>query len=231
MTKPLAEMVNIIKDFIPEGRPNRPGRKINPTHVTIHNTSNTRAGADAKAHSRFVRETGYYEVGSGPTKKKNFVSWHFTVDDKSVYQHLPIDENGWHAGSGNSKSIGIEICMNSGIDQGAANIRSATLAAGLINDLGIDINRVVTHKDWTGKACPTLLLNSGDKGSNWNAFVELIESMQGQLRREHISIADDIELKSIDTLRSNLGEADDDEPDLNEIEHEHMMIPEEFLSS
>ncbi|WP_250540012.1 hypothetical protein, partial [Bacillus subtilis] len=24
-------------------------------------------------------------------------SWHFTVDDSVIYQHLPIDENGWHA--------------------------------------------------------------------------------------------------------------------------------------
>ncbi len=28
------------------------------------------------------------------------ISWHFTVDDSVVYQHLPLDENGWHAGDG-----------------------------------------------------------------------------------------------------------------------------------
>lgn len=44
-------------------------------------------------------------------------SWHFTVDEKEIYQHLPLNENGWHAGdggTGNRKSIGIEICENDG---------------------------------------------------------------------------------------------------------------------
>ena len=41
----------------------------------------------------------------------------FQVDDDSIYQSLPTNEVGWHAGdgngSGNMKSIGIEICVNS----------------------------------------------------------------------------------------------------------------------
>ncbi|AME08046.1 hypothetical protein AUL54_17845 [Bacillus sp. SDLI1] len=42
------------------------------------------------------------------------VSRHFTVDDSVVYQHLPLDENGWHAGdgtngTGNRKSTGLKF--------------------------------------------------------------------------------------------------------------------------
>ena len=48
---------------------------------------------------------------------KKLGSWHYTVDDIKVIKQLPINEKGWHAGKGNSSSIGIEICMHEGIDQ------------------------------------------------------------------------------------------------------------------
>ena len=40
-------------------------------------------------------------------------SWHFTVDDKEIYQAAPTNMKCYHAGNatGNSTSIGIEICM------------------------------------------------------------------------------------------------------------------------
>jgi N-acetylmuramoyl-L-alanine amidase CwlA len=160
--------VAIIQEFIEVGRPNRPGTAISPRFVTVHNTSNTSPGADAKAHSRFVRNTGYYMVGT----KKNWVSWHFTVDDNVAIQHLPISEKGWHAGAGNAESIGVEICMNAGIDQQKAFDNAALLIGSLLRDLGLETASAVrTHQSWTGKSCPTLLLKSTD----WNAFIQSIE--------------------------------------------------------
>lgn len=97
-------MVQIYQDFIPVGNGNRPGYAMTPLYVTVHNTANTSKGADAKSHAAYVK------------RSTTEVSWHFTVDDKEIFQHLPLNENGWHAGDGhgdgNRKSIGIEICEN-----------------------------------------------------------------------------------------------------------------------
>lgn len=101
----LGESLNLEVELIPEGRPNRPGTPLKASKLTVHNTSNTAKGADAKKHSKWVRETGYYTLPNG---KKNWVSWHFTVDDVRVIKHLPIGEKGWHSGHGNSTSLGIE---------------------------------------------------------------------------------------------------------------------------
>ncbi|MEB8706802.1 N-acetylmuramoyl-L-alanine amidase, partial [Bacillus cereus] len=93
-------------NIIPKGNRNRPAYSMNPRYITIHTTANQNAGTDARAHARYVNNGG----GSSS------VSWHFTVDDNRIVQHLPLNENGWHAGDGNGagnrSSIGIEICEN-----------------------------------------------------------------------------------------------------------------------
>lgn len=164
----LLESINLKVELIPEGRPNRPGTSIKPSKVTIHNTSNTSPGADAVAHSRFVRETGYCMLNG----KKNWVSWHYTVDDRLAIRHLPNNEKGIHAGKkGNESSIAIEICMHSGINQGGANDIAARLAAFLLFEHDLFIDDLVTHKSWTGKNCPVLLVDE-DK---WSVFKQRVE--------------------------------------------------------
>ena len=125
-------------------------------------------------HAGFLKNTGYYiyPAGSG---KKVWVSWHFTVDDARIIKHIPVNEVAYHAKSGNSKSIGIEICMNSGINQAAAFSRAAKLIAALMFDLKLSIDKVVPHKKWTGKNCPSLLLDP-DKtiGKKWQNFIDMI---------------------------------------------------------
>lgn len=160
----LEHLINLSQEQVAEGRPNRPGRKIQPVYITIHNTSNTGRGADAAAHSRMVREKGYYDLRTNSGEvKRNQVSWHFTVDDKRAIQHLPMDEMGYHAGQkGNRASVGVEVCMHKDIDQAAADLRAARLAALLMHDLGVPAENIVTHQHWTGKACPTLLLGRFD---------------------------------------------------------------------
>lgn len=164
----LGESLNLNVEIIPEGRPNRPGTPIRIEKITIHNTANTDRGADASSHSLWVRNTGYYFYNN----RKNWVSWHYTVDDRKVIKQLPISEKGWHAGRGNSTSIGIEICMHQGIDQAVAFDRAARLIAVLLYDLNLSLEDVVTHKYWTGKNCPVLLLNNED----WKNFSDNIQS-------------------------------------------------------
>ena len=101
--------IKIIQDFIPKGRKNRPGYPMTPKYITIHETGSFGKGANAKAHAKYIKSD---DAANRPA------SWHFTVDDTEIYQHLPLNENGWHAGDGesgigNRQSIGIEICVNS----------------------------------------------------------------------------------------------------------------------
>ncbi|HYR08890.1 MAG TPA: N-acetylmuramoyl-L-alanine amidase, partial [Longimicrobium sp.] len=143
------QQLNITVDLIPQGSSNRPGIKISPTHITIHNTSNDAKGADAAMHARYVK---------GADARARQVSWHFTVDDKRTFKHLPTNEKGWHAGKGNGVSIGIEVCENKGINKAAVIDRAALLTALMMLAYRIPRDNVVPHKFWTGKDCPRVLL-------------------------------------------------------------------------
>jgi len=157
--------LNLSEDYIPSGKRNRPGTSIEPEYITIHNTDNRKAGAHAKAHAKFLRNTGNYEWNGDVI----WVSWHYTVDDKRIIKHLPIHEKAYHARNGNSKSIGIETCMHAGINQKAANDRLARLVAVLRYDLNLGRSKVVPHKHWTGKACPSLILPI------WDDFLDTVD--------------------------------------------------------
>ena len=148
-------MVKITKDFIPVGHNNRPGYAMDPAYITVHNTANTAKGASAAMHARYEKNP------ETPT------SWHFTVDDKEIYQHLPLNENGWHAGdgnrgTGNRKSIGIEICENSDGDFEKAMANAQWLIKKLMKEQGISLANVVPHQHWSGKYCPRKLLDRWD---------------------------------------------------------------------
>lgn len=143
------ERLNVEVDLIPAGASNRPGTPITPTFITIHNTANPAPGADARMHARYLK-------GSDARARK--VSWHFTVDDARCIKHLPTNEKGWHAGPGNSQSIGIEICEQAGIDVPAALDRAGLLTAVLMYALDVPRERIVPHQQWTGKDCPRQVL-------------------------------------------------------------------------
>ena len=206
----------ILQEFIAVGRPNRPGRAIHPTSITMHNTSNTSPGADAKAHSRFVRNTGHYVLRSG---RKNWVSWHYTVDDNVAIQHLPNTEMGWHAGPANGSSIGIEVCMHQGINRDLADRRAAALVAKLLRDLGLTRNDIKTHKDWTRKDCPTLLL------PQWQAFLALVDDVRSALPPPPMAVAPAASRRAVEKAPRLA------KKDLGEIDHHLMAIPDELLSS
>ncbi|MGM0816057.1 MAG: peptidoglycan recognition protein family protein [Bacillota bacterium] len=147
-------MVKIIRDYIPKSNRNRPGNYMNPLYITVHNTANTDQGANALRHVNYVK------------KPNTATSWHYTVDENVIYQHLPLNENGWHAGdgrgTGNMKSIGIEICENSDGNFEKAVENAQWLIRQLMQEQGIPLANVVPHKRWSGKNCPRKLLNRWD---------------------------------------------------------------------
>lgn len=146
--------LNLFVNLLPEGASNRPsrlpgGKSLQPTYITIHNTANARRGADALMHARYIK---------GAHAQRREVSWHFTVDDVRCVQHLPANEVGWHALGGNGKSIGVEVCEHKGIEEEEAVRRAGLLTAILMFAFDIPPERVVPHREWTGKDCPRVLL-------------------------------------------------------------------------
>ncbi|MGR5954222.1 N-acetylmuramoyl-L-alanine amidase [Bacillus paranthracis] len=125
-------------------------------------------GADARAHANYL-------VNGGDGK-----SWHFTVDSNRIVQHLPINENGWHAGDGNGtgnrSSIGIETCENSdgNFEKALANV--AKLVKFLMGQTGIGIGNVVPHQRWSGKYCPRPILN---RTGGFEGFKNMVQGSNG----------------------------------------------------
>jgi len=164
--------LNIVQDFIPVGNSNRPGRKLTPTAITIHNTDNDSKGANAAAHAKYQK---------GADARKRQVSWHFTVDDKNVFQSLPTNEVGFHAGTseGNRSSLGIEICMNADLDVPAAYKRAALLTAVLAFQNKIRVpGQIVQHNHWSGKNCPRILRA---KPNGWEDFLDQVKQFRDDL--------------------------------------------------
>ena len=145
---------------------NRPGGSNPCKYITIHETGNAAKGADAVAHA------AYLDSDAG---KRDMVSWHYTVDDHAIVQHLPDYETAYHAGDGkagpgNTTSIGIEICVNAGGDFAQAQANAASLVRLLMEEHGIPIDRVVQHAHWNGKDCPkTIRATTGA----WEGFLAL----------------------------------------------------------
>lgn len=145
---------------------NRPGGSNPCKYITIHETGNAAKGADAAAHA------AYLDSDAG---ERDMVSWHYTVDDHAIVQHLPDYETAYHAGDGkdgpgNTTSIGIEICVNAGGDFEAAKANAAALVRLLMEEHGIPLDNVVQHNRWNGKDCPkTIRATAGA----WEAFLAL----------------------------------------------------------
>ena len=179
--------VKITEALIPEGRYGRAKNgRMSPRYITIHSTQNYGGGADARTHARLLQRGGL-------TSKNNslgYLTWHFSVDDHSIYQSLPTNEQGQHAdydGTGNRKSIGIEMCENRGNSRSATLDRTARLTADLMRHHNIPISNVVPHQHWERirysdgrnlghKNCPNFLMTNGKPGAKWQAFLNQIKS-------------------------------------------------------
>ncbi|MFT6864036.1 MAG: N-acetylmuramoyl-L-alanine amidase [Akkermansiaceae bacterium] len=179
--------LKITKALIPEGRyGRRKTRNIRPRYITIHSTQNYGSGADARTHARLLQRGGL----KSQNNSLGYLTWHFTVDAKSVYQSLPTNERGQHAdyeGKGNRKSVGIEMCEHRGNSRAATLDRTARLTAELMRRYHIPASHVVPHQHWRRirfsdgknlgrKNCPHFLMTNGKPGAKWQAFIKLVTS-------------------------------------------------------
>ena len=148
--------MNIIQDLIPTGRINRPGTVNKCVHITIHDTGNKTPGAGAAAHAEYIKGL------------KEKTSWHYTVDDISIYQHIPDTEKSYHTSDkeANESSIAIELCVNSDGDFYKTVENAEWLVRELMKKHGIPAENIRAHRDWTGKNCPASLA-----GETWEEFL------------------------------------------------------------
>ena len=165
--QPMAD-VPIVQLLLPASASNTPRKPlVAAQYITIHETANPAKGANAVMHGRWLLNL----ANDGADEP----SWHFTVDDHQIVQHMPINRAGYHAGdggngTGNMQSIGIELCVNSDGDIQKTRDNAAWLVRKLRSETGIPADRVVQHNHWSGKDCPRLLRQSG-----WAAFVAAIQ--------------------------------------------------------
>lgn len=87
---------NIIDGIVDQSKTNVRSNtlKTSTDYITIHNTGSAAPTATAKQMNSYINNIG---------PDDGYKSWHFTVDDNEIYQHVPIDEVAWHASDGSAR--------------------------------------------------------------------------------------------------------------------------------
>jgi N-acetylmuramoyl-L-alanine amidase len=136
--------------------------------VVVHDTANTGTGAGALSHANYL-----WNASQNGTEL--WASWHFSIDDKALYQSLPETERGYHAGDGSSlplqgttylgggnrNGIGIEMGVNDDADVYRTWQRTSKLVAHLLTKYNLPRENMKYHNDFSGKDCPRTLRNAG----------------------------------------------------------------------
>ena len=138
-----------------------------PQYITIHSTGNPNSTAR--------NERGWL---TNPSNKVT-ASWHIVVDEKEAIEAIPLNEVAWHAGdggsgTGNRKSIGIEICESGDRQRTLQN--AVKLVAKLLKERGWGVDRLRRHYDWSKKNCPRIL-----SANNWAGWEQFKRDVQKEL--------------------------------------------------
>lgn len=143
--------VPVFTKLIDTNTSTRPLEKRIIKYRVIHETDNFEKGVGAANHATFLKNNN-----------KSPTSWHYTVDHKEIYHHIPDDERANHAGDkeGNDYGIGIELCVNEDSDFNQIFDNATKLVAYLLKSYNLDISAIKTHHDFTGKECPHNILKN-----------------------------------------------------------------------
>jgi hypothetical protein len=173
LATPIVLPVPLIQSIIPVGQTNqRPGiTRQTPGYWVQHETANTDAGADADMHATYMRN-GCPDANGNPTQ----TSWHFTVDDHHIVQHIPITEVTWQSadgsGPGNMSGVSCELCVNSDGDKALIRRNGEALCGTICAALGLTTDQIKRHWDFNQADpdrhhCPDQMMNEG----YWPQFV------------------------------------------------------------
>lgn len=138
-------------------------------YIAVHDTGNTGKGAGVDSHFNYFNSS---DRGA---------SADYFVDDKKIGMFVEPHNKGWHVGDGknkyginNNNAIGIEICINSDGDYNKAVSNTVDLVKHLMIKHNVPIDRVVRHKDASGKNCPNTM-----SSNNWAKWFEFKSRLIG----------------------------------------------------
>jgi len=170
-------MINVRKNLVsPAKHEIKCPYSMKAEYITFHNTAN-----DASADSE-IR----YMINNNSQ-----VSYHFAIDNKEVVQGIPLDRNAWHCGDGmgkgNMKSIGVEICYSKsgGKKYDEAEELGVQFIAQLLFERNWNVDRVIPHKQWSGKNCPHRILDE----KRWQSVVNRIDKALQELKSKQVTTA------------------------------------------
>ncbi len=167
---------NLHVGFLSTEKAQRPQTIQNQSFIVVHNTGSYPASADALNMFNYCHNT------------TADVSWHFSVGNDGVYQQLPVNEKGWHAGgsywndtltqadncptdnfgryAGNSNSVGIETCVD--------GFPAASTASGEMWDSPEMYEWYETHYDKTATYLAQLVANLC-VSMNFNPYTQIVQ--------------------------------------------------------
>lgn len=133
--------------------------KTSISNIIYHDTGNNTAGATAAMHATYIAGEANLNYRAR--------SWHYTVDDEEVIQHLPDNEVAWQGDTDAAygTTIGIETCVDFGSDLYLTWHRTAKLMAGLLVKYNLKVSAVKQHYDYSQKDCPRTLRHSNLYGN------------------------------------------------------------------
>jgi hypothetical protein len=175
-------------------------RKITPKGVMIHST----ATPGVMAGAWFSRWNKSYKTG----EINRQVCVHAFVDDKEIWQYLPWNHRGWHAGgAANNTHIGIEICEPSGFSYSKNQMigydvkkneiyfrkayeRAVDLCVFLCREYGITEKDIISHQEGNRIGIAS---NHGDVGHWFPKHGEDMGSFRKAVR-EKLQVEDELEI-------------------------------------
>lgn len=152
-------------------------KRTNPTikYIAIHDTGNTRTGADANAHFNYFNSADRQS------------SAHYFVDDKQILRIIKDENRSWAVmdaggkyGITNDNSISIEMCINKDANQDIVYQKTLDLTKYLMDKYNIPLENVVRHYDASRKICPYTW-----SANNWQKWYKFKDDLKNySIRKE-----------------------------------------------
>ena len=157
-------MYTLKKDFLKEGHKYRPGGSNTKNTITIHSTGNPSSSAENER--KWLDNPENYRVAS----------WHYVVGECEVIQAIPDRETAYHCGNstGNTYSLSVEI-VESG-ERSLVLLTAAEFVADKLKELGLGIDALRQHFNWSAKDCPRILRNKDyiQGAMDWDWFKKVV---------------------------------------------------------
>jgi N-acetylmuramoyl-L-alanine amidase CwlA len=194
------------------------GRKITPKGIMVHST----ATPGVMAADWFSRWNKSYKAG----EINRQVCVHAFLDDKEVWQYLPWNHRGWHAGGdANNTHIGFEICEPGGFSYSggstmvgydmkkheayfkAAFKNAVDLCVHLCEQYGLTEKDIISHAEGNKKGIAS---NHSDVGHWFPKHGENMDSFRAAVKKALVSetskeVDGDFEVGDIVEIKSSAG--------------------------